>query len=522
MTPIDVVICGNIRSEIALYEIVREVLLAKREGLVNQAVFATWTSERERFPKLSDALADQGVDVVTLDPPEPYTGSLVIQHLQFWRGLQALADDDHWVLKTRTEKAFPQTFNVFEALRHSRLDLDGLSRPAEVFERKVILQGASVDEPFAHADLTFLAHKRDARRLLNLDAAFDYVLSDAGYFPQEARWFVSPVMARFPELKRVHERVSTFRLAHAIEQGARADSLSTAPEAVIRYLGAYWPLANDLFGLVDVSDYGHPPLTADVLAGRVERPFAQRWGDRVLATNQGWLSHLAQGASGADKLLRRAAAFRVEPSRYGEALREVDLDALTAFTDQMLGAPPTVPARTVQTPGQPSADLDLPSVFTALVRAELAPAAARSGFDEVEAAVQWERGHGASQRGVLDAAQRLDQEARAEGDRGRAQIAFMLYLSAAWARVPEAVDGACSLAYDGFVSPEQRREAFETIYTVWMQDPTSPLALFWYGVEHITGWTSAEGHTNLEHGLTLIRAAAAGGFPRAQEYLDLM
>lgn len=157
-----------------------------------------------------------------------------------------------------------------------------------------------------------------------------------------------------------------------------------------------------------------------------------------------------------------------------------------------------------------------------MVRTEMPPETAAFAFDEVDRAVEWERSHGASQAGFVQAAQRLDQEARAEDDHAKAQVAFLLYLSAAWARLPEAMDGACSLAYDGFVSPEQRGEALETVYTIWAQDPTSPMALFWYGIENITGWTSPTGHVNVEHGLTLIRDAAARGFPRAQEYLELM
>ena len=114
-------------------------------------------------------------------------------------------------------------------------------------------------------------------------------------------------------------------------------------------------------------------------------------------------------------------------------------------------------------------------------------------------------------------AQALEAAARAENDRNKAQLAFMLYLSAAWARLPAGVDGACGLVLDGLVGATQRREAFETVYPLWVADQSSPLALFWYGIEHLYGWTN--GATHEEHGMKLIRQAADADFPRALDFL---
>jgi hypothetical protein len=383
----------------------------------------------------------------------------------------------------------------------------------------MIVPAVSVNEAFAHNDLLFVAHKDDCRRILNFDAAFDYVFNDKGYFPVEARWYLAPIMARHPQVKTLLESVNVYRLGEAITQAAKHDQLAHAPDAVFSYLASYWSIAGDLFGLTDLADYGPATPIEGLLNGTLpERPLSIRWGSRLLATNQTWLDRLARGAMTDDAVGRRAGAHYVAPDDYGATVGKLDFTALETFTAAILGPSEKPEPRSVLHTARPATPSGDRALLRALFRSPTPGLDIEEAHAWIERTVDADRARSGDHEAYIASAQALEATARAENDRNKAQLAFMLYLSAAWARSAAGVDGACSLALDDLVSESQRREAFETVYPLWMTDQASPMALFWYGVEHIYGWTN--GVTHQEHGMKLIRQAADAGFQRAIDFLS--
>jgi len=514
MALIDAVVCGNIRSELAFYEVVRELLHAKADGLVARIVFSTWRSEADRFPELFKTLTSVGVDIVTCDPPGPYGGSLVTQHIQLWRGLQALDDDERWVFKTRTEKAFLHTVELFRDLRMGAFSLEQLGRPRAVLDRQVALFGASLTEPFAHNDIAFLALKSDCRRLLNFDAAFDYVFNDAGYFPQEARWFLAPVMSRYPQLKRLFEVVNPHRLATAIRRAGRRGGLMEAPDALFQYLAADWALTAELFRLVDVRDHDFAPPLAYFLANRVERPLAVNWGDRLLTTSQWWLEQLTTGDQDGDPLASRVAAERADD--YGGALDRLDRASLNAFADRELGPAPAAAPRYEIHPEREEA-LDLKGLFKSLLRRPVGAVTRDIAFQRLEEAIEQERRDFALNESTVLLGLEFEAQAREFGDEEKAFLAFLIFLAAAWARMPVGVDHACGLVFDGLVDPLHRPEAFETVHTLYDSRPDWAPGRFWYGLAHIHGYTGA---VDQAFGVQLVSRAAEMGDERARRFIQ--
>ena len=510
---LDVVICGNIRSEIALYEIVREVLHARNEGLVGRVVFSTWEAEGRRFPDLFGALRGAGVTVVGLEPVAPGTNSIAIQQLQFWRGLQTLEQPADWVFRTRTEKAFPHTVDLFRRLRDGSSLLIRGGPQGGVFDQPPRMFGVSLTEPFAHDDLAFVASPEDWLRLLNFENAFDHVFNDTGYFPQEARWFTTPLMARHPTLKQLFRRVNIHRLSSAMRGAAERRELASAPEAVLRYLAWTWAVTSRNFRLIDDADYGPAPRVEEFIAGRAQRPFAVHWGDRLIATSRRWLEQLTRGDPGADHLLKRIAAVRPGED-HERALRAIDFDALVAFAEAETGPAAQQPRFHVH-PATDSVPNDRRQVFEALLRRTALPHLLERGYAAIDEAVERERWTGQVHHEVYEAGLRLEKEARTTGDRATAAFAFMCFLCVAWGRSQPAMDRVCGLALDGLVDAVRREEAFETIYYFWTQDEQDPVVRFWYGVLHLY---RPEQHCRT-FGHALVRDAAAMGHERAQTLL---
>lgn len=510
---IDVVLCGNLRSEVAFVEIVRELLAAKGRGTVGQVVFSTWNSELERFPQLAEALTQAGVDVVSFPQPAPYIDSLVIQHLQFWRGLQVLRDPDGWVLKCRTDRAWEQTHGMLRAVEQGVCT--ELPRPSAIHSHKLIVNAISLNEPFSHIDFVVLCHKTDARRILNFDIAFDYIYSDTGRFAVDSRWFIEPVLTQAPEYKRLLEQVNVQRLALAIKIAAGRGELASAPEDVMLYLGSYWSVAYDLYALPDRSVQGPSPKLEPLLSGTVDRPFTVDWGERVLVTNQPCFAALANGVLEDSDLARRLTRHRTSVKDYGRVLAGVDLDALVDFTVAYTGELDRRRVVSVRH-ADPSGSAPVNKVFEALIRTPLPEQLLTDAYGSVAAGLDRAH-HGSGDLDLTGYARKLDAEARASGDRERAQVAFLIYQFGAYNRDPEASAGACALAFDGWVSPEQRREAFTAIYSAWHFHQDSPAAIFWYGIHHMTPWSS--GHVNREHGLEFVRKAADLGYEPARQFL---
>jgi hypothetical protein len=512
---IDVVICGNIRSEVALYEVLREVDEARRNNLLGQIVFSTWNSEGLRFPKLFGALQQAGVDVVAMDPPTPYTGSMPIQHLQFWRGLQVLDSKPGWVFRTRTDKAFLQTAEFFNAIYAGKVALDAEPHPTQILERKITFNGIALNEPFPHNDITFAAWKSDCRRILNFDAAFDYIFDDYGYFPVEARWVLAPIMARYPALKALFENASISRMSIALRRAAEQSELANAPDSIFGFLVAYWRLCAELFSLVDRTEYGALPHLEDLIAGRAQRPWAIHWGDRTLITSQQALRAIAAGRIERDPLWKKLKPHYATRLDFGAAVASLDPADVRAFADKYL--PPAPPEKRVQRHvAAPGAKAGMSAAFEALLRGPAQTAEVAAARARIDAAIDLERGRGGSHEQLLALGLELAGESRATKDFSKAQFAHLCLLCAGWGRLADAVDADCALAYDGWVTKQQRREAFEPVYTIFVQQTHTPIGRFWYGIDHIYG---IFGGVAKEFGMGLVKEAADMGFEPAKRYL---
>lgn len=381
------------------------------------------------------------------------------------------------------------------------------------------MPAVSVNEPFVNVDIVFLLERKDARKLISFDMSYDMIYNDTGTFPVDCRWFTNPVLAQHPGFKELLERVNMPRVASAMQEAAKSGTLMDAPEALFRYMGAYWPIAHDLFAPVDQADHGPTPLLEDVLASRVVRPFALVLGESVATTSQQWLTSLATGENSGSAFVRRAAAWRVSPERYGAALEQVDPDALNAFAAAHLGPAPIAErgVRRFKGASARTGHDGLEEMFAALLREPFDQRSSSEAFQQVESASEAERHNGGSHVALYEAGCVLEEEARSNNDRTKAQFAFMLHLSASWARVREATDRACGLAYDGLVGPERRKEAFGPVHMIWYLNQGWAPAVFWYGVQHLTPWASD--HVNAEEGMSLIRKAAELGSERARAFL---
>ncbi len=296
MMGLSVIVCGAIRSDFECSLIFKELILARREGLLDRIVFCTWTTEVDSHRTFIDSLHDE-VEVVTVLPIKEQT-SFNLQVYPFYTAL-SLFDDDQFVARVRTDKCFPL---VRTLVTHSS-KLVERSREVDttsLFSSRIVVAAISWNEVFAHGDFFMLARASDLRLISHFDSYFDMFCAGVG---AESRWFSRPFIQAYPDIRAVFESVSLQTLCKSLYSWANQDPKSKPiplPPPLGRVLGQYFLHCARNFALINDEPSNDNIDLIAAIGGR--DPKKWQWTPRTFATTQDWLDRIthsrALGAMG--------------------------------------------------------------------------------------------------------------------------------------------------------------------------------------------------------------------------------
>jgi len=190
--PCSVVLTGQLRDPERLLASVRDWRRMGAEGLIDRIIVVTWREEADESPELCDQLQGLGAELIALPtPPIRGIGHVWPQTLALVRGLDALANENGWVLKTRAD------LSIDAGLLRSLLTSPGYLDPAPMaspFSARIWAPWFELTKPFYVADECFLGRAGDLRQLCNFDESYS-LLWDIGCGVTHIRRFIHPFRA---------------------------------------------------------------------------------------------------------------------------------------------------------------------------------------------------------------------------------------------------------------------------------------------------------------------------------------
>lgn len=227
--PVWAIVCGAIRRPVEFKFTITELMRLRSAGLIDAIVLSTWRGELEIHEGLKIDLLQLGVHIVeNAIPDELGPWAILGQHKCFLNGLD-LCPEDSFILKSRTDRAFELTWSFQDLL------LSGLPNNSDestsVLEYKIACTHFSTTMLLFAADFCFLAHRRDARKLVNFDRFYDKFQCGGEALP-EIRWFSGPFIREFPFLDWLYRHVPWVELSIAVMAYADAGAEGPLPPAV--------------------------------------------------------------------------------------------------------------------------------------------------------------------------------------------------------------------------------------------------------------------------------------------------
>jgi len=509
---LDVVICGSIRSELSTFAIVDEIYRAREAGLVRQVVFSTWQHELEAFPRLRESLNRAGFTVVGNQPPPPDMPTIIIQHMQLWRGLLEINDNDSLVLRTRTDKSFFHTISAIQNTPHieNKIQLSN-GKTKFGFSAPIFVPGVSVNELFAHNDLLIIAKRNDFLRILNFDDAYNIIFTDAGRFPQEARWFMSPFLTQIPTLKNFVRNVNIKNLSIAISRLAESGSINNMPDSILKILVCYWECLSSIFSCIDYSPLPGPLPLIGLLGRQKSRPYADHWGERLLITSNDALDSLYGNQIDDDEISRKISDIKSEKISLNELLDKVDCDEINEFISSFVS-----PQRSAKIP---TSSYPLPEgvgdsrfdVLADFVGEGAIEPLMRGFYEKIGPAIEKMKKNGGFDS-IRDLGVEIGESAIKSGSSESARMAHLCLAFCISHRDILSVDAICELAFNKFPNEAHQKWLAVQLYVMNEVASHNRDVQFWYGLERYRGVGSPE---NKPHGISLIRRAADNGLEKA-------
>lgn len=271
-TPVWAVICGAIRRPIEFKFTLTELVRLRNLGLVDAIVLSTWLGEIDEHEGLRFAVHELGIHIVESSVPnELGPWAIFGQHKCLMAGM-SLCPEDCFVLKSRTDKAFEMTWSFQEYLLKGSPKID--ENIPSIFSHKIVCTSFSTTMLMFVADFCFLAHRRDARKLINFDGYYDHFQCGRAALP-ENRWFSGPFLREFPFLDWLYLNVPWVQLSTAIMAYTDAGAKSPLPDVVrdalalnllimdnyfATTLSAEWPTKFDSRNIFSVSKPSFPGM----------------------------------------------------------------------------------------------------------------------------------------------------------------------------------------------------------------------------------------------------------------------
>ena len=199
IAPIDVVICGVIRTPDLFKKSIETLNSLKKEGIVSKIIFSTWKGEIEKYPDMEDFLNKNNTIIVEDKEPEnPGLGNVWNQMKSLENGLEK-ASHDKFVLKSRPDLFIKPDFIKFLASSLDKLKISAPLPEGNVFKYKIWVPWFELTQPFYIADECFFGHYDDIKKLVNYDSYYDkYTSTICGIV--HIRRFLQPFAEKYPQL----------------------------------------------------------------------------------------------------------------------------------------------------------------------------------------------------------------------------------------------------------------------------------------------------------------------------------
>ncbi|MHC5247237.1 hypothetical protein [Enterococcus sp. LJL90] len=257
------IVCGAVRDELELRLTMDELLVMRKENLIQGIIISTWENEFDNFKNLKEELLQNDVDIIEIMPLEKRgvvvdnTNSLNYfrQSLQMQAALDKLPKDCV-ILKARTDRAIHHLNLIKPYLK----DFEGTARIEEktyfnkklpkIFEYQMVVLNAKTQRIFNFSDFVFLAYANDVRKLMNFDISEFYFGRD---LVANTQWFIYPFLREFPVLREYFCTINFRPLIPGMRQYLeRVDKPVPLPHFFYRVYGCYLIILNHYFRIVDM------------------------------------------------------------------------------------------------------------------------------------------------------------------------------------------------------------------------------------------------------------------------------
>ena len=220
MQPITALIVGQIRNQQVLFRSIANLLAARRDGLVDRIVVATWTQEKAKIAEMLPAFEAAGVLVSAVDEPAANAlapGNLVNQMRGVDLALETV-EDSAWVLRARPDLMIEPGMIASLAGADMRLAAPG---PAGAPAHKIWAPFAELCQPMCISDIAFFGQYADFVKLQNFDFFHEVAGThlDTGpgarlitSYDAEIRRFTPAFVAAYPVLQEFYRLSNRFLL----------------------------------------------------------------------------------------------------------------------------------------------------------------------------------------------------------------------------------------------------------------------------------------------------------------------
>ncbi len=171
---VHVLITGLVRDRERLLNKLAQFENWQQRDLVDKIVFCTWIGEVDKYPGLRKLLNESSAELIEIESPKLVLkgGHQLHQMLSLYYGLQALHDNESFVLKTRVDLADNIEAMTFDFLHRTEKAEDFLQVG---LENKILVEYSQILFPFLMGDAQFFGKVRDLRKLVNLSTEMELV-----------------------------------------------------------------------------------------------------------------------------------------------------------------------------------------------------------------------------------------------------------------------------------------------------------------------------------------------------------
>ena len=195
----NVLFCGLMRKPEMFKKSIQDLSLMRKDGLINQIIFSTWTGELEKSPEIESFLKENKVKIIkTEEPKDRGYGNIWCQMKALEVGLSEI-EENEFVLKTRSDVYIHPDF-LKKIFSSSQLFKITKNLPkGNIFQNKVWVHWFELTRPFYMADECFYGTRYDLKKLINYNTRYD-IEFNIGPGISHIRRFIHPFLNDYPIL----------------------------------------------------------------------------------------------------------------------------------------------------------------------------------------------------------------------------------------------------------------------------------------------------------------------------------